>query len=90
MIESNLFNLALGLQDPWHVEDLRFSTDKKRLDIYIDFEKGSEFSCPICSEGGAKAYDSKKVSWRHLTFFSRNIIAMSYLIGAKLEFDLPT
>ena len=68
MIESNLFNLALGLQDPWHVEDLRFSTDKKRLDIYIDFEKGSEFSCPICSEGGAKAYDSKKVSWRHLDF----------------------
>ena len=69
MIESNLFQLALGLESPWSVNDLLFSTDKKRLDIHIDFENGGEFSCPVCHKSGLKAYDSIKKSWRHLNFF---------------------
>jgi transposase len=64
-----LFGLALGLQSPWHVNDLLFSNKKKQLDIYIDFEVGGEFKCPDCGQGELKAYDSIQKSWRHLDFF---------------------
>jgi hypothetical protein len=39
-----LFAAALGLQAPWYVSDIDFSLEKKRLDIHIDFERGSTLS----------------------------------------------
>lgn len=38
------------------------------MDIYIDFERGSEFECPECGELFT-AYDTKQRTWRHLDFF---------------------
>ena len=60
---------ALGLTPPWKVTDDKFSLEEKRLDITIDFEPGSTFSCPVCGEEGAKAYDTQERTWRHLNFF---------------------
>lgn len=68
MQDTELFAAALGLQTPWHVSDLDFSMKNKRLDIYIDFERGSLFACPCC-EKPAKAYDTKPDTWRHMNFF---------------------
>jgi len=68
MHEQELFAAALGLQSPWHVSKLNFSEKEKRLDIEIDFEPGSLFSCPVCGKP-AKAYDTNKQSWRHMDFF---------------------
>ncbi len=68
MVEAELFSAALGLQKPWHVSELDFSANKKRLDISIDYEVGSLFPCPVCGVP-SKAYDSKTKSWRHLDFF---------------------
>jgi len=47
-VEAELFAAALGLQSPWYVSGLDFSLAKKKLDINIDFEPGSLFSCPAC------------------------------------------
>ena len=69
MIEAGLFSVALGLETPWYIENLDFSTENKRLDIHINFVKGSCFSCPTCGDKTAKAYDSINKSWRHLDFF---------------------
>ena len=68
MQEQRLFAAALGLQSPWFVSSLDFSLENKTLDINIDFERGSEFTCPCCGKA-AKAYDTKKQSWRHMNFF---------------------
>jgi transposase len=63
-----LFQLALGIQDPWQVSETKFSEEKGRLDIYLSFKKGSKFSCDECSES-LSIHDTRKRTWRHLNFF---------------------
>jgi len=41
---QELFQLALNINDPWFVSDINFDIESKRLDVYIDFKKGSTFS----------------------------------------------
>ena len=60
---------ALGLSAPWKVTEDCFSVEEKRLDITIDFDAGSTFTCPVCGAEGAKAYDTQERTWRHLNFF---------------------
>jgi len=69
MRDIDLFQMALGLTLPWQVSDAKFNLKKKRLDIRIDFPRGSTFTCPGCGQAGIKAYDTQKKSWRHLNFF---------------------
>jgi len=40
---QDLFQLALNITDPWFVSDLKFDVESKKLDVYIDFKKGSTF-----------------------------------------------
>ncbi len=69
MKQKDLFKLALGLEDPWMVREVRFDLGEGRLDIWLDFPRGATFSCPGCGEGGKKAYDTQEKTWRHLNFF---------------------
>lgn len=69
MKETELFQLALGLAPPWKVLSCEFNLEKKRLDIEIDFPRGSTFPCPECAREDCKAYDTEEKSWRHLNFF---------------------
>jgi len=66
---QDIFEAALGLPSPWEVAGLEFSAEGKRLDITIDFPRGSTFPCPDCCADGAKAYDTQEEVWRHLDFF---------------------
>ena len=68
MNEVELFQMALGLADPWRVVRSSFDVEKGRLDIKIDFPRGSKFRCPVCGELCA-AYDTSDKTWRHLSFF---------------------
>ena len=69
MKNLDLFQLALGLEVPWYVSSSSFDTEKRRLDINIDFLPGSSFCCPDCGRQGMKAYDTAAATWRHLNFF---------------------
>ena len=69
MKQKDLFKLALGLEDPWMVREVRFSPEEGRLDVWLDFKRGATFPCPSCGEGGKKAYDTCEKTWRHLNFF---------------------
>ena len=69
MNDLTLFQLALGLENPWFVSSSTFDVDQKRLDIRIDFKVGSLFRCPHCGRESVKAYDTTEMSWRHLNFF---------------------
>lgn len=71
MDNKQLFGMALGLQEPWLITSIEFSTSEltgeKELRIIIDFYKGSKFKGS--DEKSYTAYDTKKREWRHLNFF---------------------
>ena len=73
MNTTELFETALGIEEPWYVTKTEFRTEengKKALHIYLDFHKGGRFTCPECecTETGT-AYDTRERTWRHLDFF---------------------
>ena len=69
---TELFQQALHINAPWLIKSVDFNADKKRLDIYIDFKKGSAFVDPSATSDSAKlykAYDTVQKTWQHLNFF---------------------
>ncbi|WP_422136767.1 ISL3 family transposase [Endozoicomonas sp. ALD040] len=69
---EDLFQTALGIASPWFIESVKFNTEQSRLDIYVNFQKGSTFRDSIEDDPSGKAYtafDTVKKTWRHLNFF---------------------
>jgi len=48
-----------------HVE---FYDKDQAWHLFIDFERGSTFACPVCG-AESKAYDAETKKWRHLDFW---------------------
>lgn len=69
MRDTDLLQMALGLIPPWQVSGSNFDPQQRRLDINIDFPRGSTFTCPECGKEKVKAYDTEQKTWRHLNFF---------------------
>ena len=69
MHDVDLFQRALGLEEPWRVVEVRFDAEQRRLDLRIDFAKGSRFACPECGRVGCPVHDTEQKTWRHLDFF---------------------
>jgi len=69
MRDTTLLQLALGLAPPWAVSRSDFDPEAHRLDIQIDFAPGSRFACPTCGAADCPAYDTERMTWRHLNFF---------------------
>ena len=82
---EELFTRALGLEAPWQVVKLEFSESNKRLDIHLDFPKGSRFHCPVCDHTDVVAYDTEDKTWRHLDFFQHQ----AYLHCRVPRIDCP-
>lgn len=83
-----LFESALGLHAPWFIESIAFDEAARRLDIRIDFHRGSSF--PYRNEqeeidGVFKAYDTLEKTWRHLNFFEHEC----YLHARVPRVDTP-
>ena len=68
MDQEQLFSLALGLVPPWLVDGVTFSAREKRLDLHIDFPRGSRFPCQVCGRE-CPVHDTVESQWRHLDFF---------------------
>ncbi len=68
-LDLRLFQAALGLSEAWQVVSVEFDPAAKRLDLRIDFEKGSRFACPECGREGCPVHDTEEKTWRHLDFF---------------------
>ena len=72
MLPQDIFEQALNITGPWYIKDIDFNPESKRLDIYIDFHKGSVFHYESPSKDvkdDFKAYDTQQKEWRHLSFF---------------------
>lgn len=63
-----LFSKALKLESPWKITKVEFLEKEGRINIFIDFPKGSVFPCLKCKKE-AKAYDTTEKQWRHMNFF---------------------
>ena len=70
MKDIELFQIALGISSPWFVKSLELDPAAKRLDIHLDFQKGSKFTCPECGAEGRKVHDTVAKTWRHLNFLA--------------------
>lgn len=65
---AKLFELALGIADPWFVQSVEFSEEAKVLTVLIDFKAGSRF-CVSGHEGTHSVHDTVVKTYRHLNFF---------------------
>jgi transposase len=72
MRDTDLLQLALALVPPWLVRRSDFDPERRRLDIHIDFARGSRFACPGCGAADCPAYDTEEMTWRHLNFFQHH------------------
>lgn len=85
MRDIDLFQMALGLTPPWQVFASDFDPDEKRLDIRLDFPRGSTFICSECGQADLKAYDSVEKSWRHLNFFQHEVYMTARVPRTKCD-----
>jgi len=72
MTQKDLFAKALMVEKPWFVHEISFDQKAGKLEIWIDFERGSSFYYEdekLGIEGHFKAYDTTEKTWRHLNFF---------------------
>ena len=87
MDENQLFGLALGLTPPWFIEKVSFDPGQKRLDLFLDFKRGSKFPCPECGSGeGCPVHDTTEKTWRHLDFFQHQ----AFLTARVPRIECPT
>jgi transposase len=65
---NQLFESALGIKAPWHVQGVDFDTAKRQLTIAVDFVAGSRFGYPGLA-GEHAVHDTQIKRLRHLNFF---------------------
>jgi transposase len=88
MITKRLFEVALNINEPWYVKDIKFDSEAKRLDIHLDFKKGAEFyyeSEEDKVKGKFKAYDTEEKQWRHLNFFEHECYLHARVPRVKIK-----
>lgn len=68
MSTNALFEAALGIKPPWHVQGIEFEADKQLLTIFVDFPAGTHFTHPEVA-GEHPVHDTKIKRLRHLSFF---------------------
>jgi transposase len=66
---ETLFAMALQIKEPIYVKQIEFNKDLGELHIYLDFRKGSKFTCSICGASEVKVHDTIEKTWRHMNFF---------------------
>jgi transposase len=72
LTQEDLFAKALMVEEPWFVDKVQFDQEAGKLEIWIDFERGSTFYYEDKEsgiKGHFKAYDTTQKTWRHLNFF---------------------
>ncbi len=58
----------LTVSAPWLVGEVEVQHKNKVVDIYIGYERGAQFPCPVCG-ASSKVHDSNMHRIRHLDWF---------------------
>lgn len=67
-MEKELFEKALGLEEPVYVDEIAFDRAGGELHIHMNFRRGGRFRCPECGVEGLPVHDTVEKTWRHLNF----------------------
>jgi transposase len=67
--QAQIFSQALNIHKPWYLTKIEFMREERRLDIWVDFERGAKFACPDCAGEECIVHDTVEKEWRHLDFF---------------------
>jgi len=68
MDSTALFTVALGLQSPWEVDDIRFEPEQG--EIHFDLVcRAKRLACPCCGQAEQPIHDRLERTWQHLHFF---------------------
>jgi transposase len=103
METNTLFTAALELADtPWKVTGSKFEGSPPKLELDLDFERGSRFPCPQCVEAGraepealCPVHDTTTKQWRHMDFFQYQCLLSARVPRVKcaehgvLQADVP-
>jgi len=60
---------TLGIAKPWSVTKVVFASDRRRLDITIEYEEPGDPVCPHCGKPGTSD-EAETCTWFHDDFFS--------------------
>ena len=67
---QEIFAIALGLELPWSIKEVKLNQVESRSDIYLGFTKSHKF---ISEDGDTyTAYDTVTRTWQHLNFFQHH------------------
>lgn len=66
---NQLFQVALGINNPWYIENVHLDESSNNLEIKINFIAGAKFNCPGCS-AECSVHDTREKRWQHLNFFN--------------------
>ncbi len=88
LTQKDLFAKALLVEKPWFVHDINFDLSAGKLEIWIDFERGSSFyyeDKELGIKGHFKAYDTTEKTWRHLNFFQYQCYLHAWIPRVELD-----
>ncbi|HLI56889.1 MAG TPA: ISL3 family transposase [Actinomycetota bacterium] len=72
MTDQEFLEAALGLEAPWRLDRADFDPEAERVDLYLAFERGARFPCPVCERASCPVRDTKERTWRHLNLFQHH------------------
>ncbi len=89
-MNTELFEQALGIEKPWFIENIDFNLENKRIDIFINFNKGSKFIYKSMTEkeqieGIFPVHDTVEKTWRHLNFFQHDCYLTCRVPRVKID-----
>lgn len=88
-MQTLLFEQALGIESPWFIENIDFDFEEKRLDIKLNFKKGSQFFYESNDDktisGNFSVHDTVENTWRHLNFFQHECYITARVPRVKLN-----
>jgi len=64
---EQIFTIALGLEEPWHIAKIVIDKELSQLDIYLRFTRGFKFK--MDDNESYTAHDTVERTWQHLDFF---------------------
>lgn len=72
---EDFFTQLLEIHKPWKLSDIQLDIKEKTVRVYIDFERGTKFECPVCSKE-CVVHDSHYRAWRHLDIIDFRLYLM--------------
>jgi transposase len=65
MQDTELYQQLLGLVEPWYIEKVELSIEKREIYVQVKHPAGQRFRCPECNQD-CSVYDHQERLWRHL------------------------